>query len=68
MMQSCQYSAFRAWDTAHSDTFRQSVLESVNYDQDRAIDSLLGMSDPEYKPTAAPEPSPHGGSGQMVRL
>jgi len=27
----------------------QSVLDSVNGDQDRAIDKLLGMSDPEYK-------------------
>ncbi|GBE86293.1 hypothetical protein SCP_0901720 [Sparassis crispa] len=30
----------------------QSVLESVNYDQDRAIDVLLGMSDPEYVSTS----------------
>jgi hypothetical protein len=28
---------------------RQSVLDSVNGDQDRAVDKLLGMSDPEYK-------------------
>ena len=28
---------------------RYSVLDSVNGDQDRAIDALLGMSDPEYK-------------------
>lgn len=27
----------------------QSVLDSVNGNQDRAIDKLLGMSDPEYK-------------------
>lgn len=27
---------------------RQSVLDSVNGDQDRAIDALLGMSDPSY--------------------
>lgn len=28
---------------------RQSVLESVNWSEDRAIDALLGMSDPTYK-------------------
>ncbi|KAF8647081.1 hypothetical protein AX16_006915 [Volvariella volvacea WC 439] len=27
----------------------QSVLESVNWNQDRAVDTLLGMSDPNYK-------------------
>jgi hypothetical protein len=27
----------------------QSVLDSVNGNQDKAIDKLLGMSDPEYK-------------------
>lgn len=35
-------------DNRHS----QSVLESVNYDQDRAIDVLLGMSDPNYVSSA----------------
>ena len=30
---------------------RQSVLESVNNDQERALDVLLGMSDPEYVST-----------------
>lgn len=29
---------------------RQSVLESVDWNQDRAVDTLLIMSDPEYKP------------------
>ena len=29
----------------------QSVLESVNNDQERALDVLLGMSDPEYVST-----------------
>ncbi|KZT71771.1 hypothetical protein DAEQUDRAFT_749785 [Daedalea quercina L-15889] len=33
----------------------QSVLESVNYDQDRAIDVLLGMSDPNYISSATHE-------------
>ncbi|KAG6808397.1 hypothetical protein H0H87_012989, partial [Tephrocybe sp. NHM501043] len=28
-----------------------SVLDSVGGDQDRALDTLLGMSDPEYKPS-----------------
>ncbi|TFK83393.1 hypothetical protein K466DRAFT_627808 [Polyporus arcularius HHB13444] len=32
----------------------QSVLESVNNDQDRALDILLGMNDPEYVSTQAP--------------
>ncbi|KAI0728272.1 hypothetical protein C8Q72DRAFT_835751 [Fomitopsis betulina] len=36
----------------------QSVLESVNYDQDRAIDVLLGMSDPNYVSSATFE-EPH---------
>ena len=46
-------------------SFRQSVLESVGGDQDRAVDMLLGMSDPEYVSQAAPAPvqvslpSPH---------
>jgi hypothetical protein len=33
---------------------RQSVLESVDGDQDKAIDKLLGMSDPEYEHQHAP--------------
>ena len=37
-------------------SFRQSVLESVGGDQDRAVDTLLGMSDPEYVPQATPAP------------
>ncbi|CCM03205.1 uncharacterized protein FIBRA_05329 [Fibroporia radiculosa] len=36
-----------------------SVLESVDYDQDRAIDALLGMSDPEYVSTQGQAPPPH---------
>jgi hypothetical protein len=35
---------------------RLSVLESVGGDQDRAIDALLGMSDPDYKSEARPQP------------
>ena len=33
------------------------MLESVNFDQDRAIDVLLGMSDPNYVSTASHEES-----------
>ncbi|KNZ82202.1 hypothetical protein J132_06274 [Termitomyces sp. J132] len=33
----------------YDDLILYSVLDSVNGDQDRAIDALLGMSDPEYK-------------------
>jgi hypothetical protein len=36
--------------------YRQSVLDSVRGDQDRAIDALLVMSDPEYKSERRPEP------------
>lgn len=32
------------------------MLESVHGNQDRAIDVLLGMSDPDFVSTAAPEP------------
>jgi len=34
---------------------RQSVLDSVGGNQDRAIDTLLGMSDPNYKSETRPE-------------
>ncbi|KAH8107782.1 hypothetical protein BXZ70DRAFT_912606 [Cristinia sonorae] len=34
-----------------------SVLQSVNRDQDRAIDVLLGMSDPSYVSAQTPSPS-----------
>lgn len=44
------------WHIEHEQ--RQSVLESVNWDQDQAIDMLLGMSDPEYKPEARPNQPP----------
>ncbi|KAI0358652.1 hypothetical protein OH77DRAFT_1421082 [Trametes cingulata] len=33
----------------------QSVLDSVNGDQERALDILLGMSDPEYVSTHTPQ-------------
>ncbi|KZT29152.1 hypothetical protein NEOLEDRAFT_1175458 [Neolentinus lepideus HHB14362 ss-1] len=34
----------------------QSVLESVGWDQGRAVDALLGMNDPDYVPQHQPEP------------
>ena len=37
----------------------QSVLESVGGDQDRAVDTLLGMSDPEHVSTSGPEAQTH---------
>lgn len=43
---------------------RQTVLESVDKDQDRAVDLLLGMSDPEFKSEAPPPIQ----QPQMVRL
>ncbi|KAJ3719022.1 hypothetical protein DFJ43DRAFT_1159324 [Lentinula guzmanii] len=36
----------------------QSVLESVGGDSDRAIDILLGMSDPEYHSSSKPQEEP----------
>lgn len=36
-------------------TVLHTILESVSEDQDRAIDVLLGMSDPSYQPTARPD-------------
>ncbi|KAF8813913.1 hypothetical protein BYT27DRAFT_7220251 [Phlegmacium glaucopus] len=41
--------ALRAMFPDYEDLILMSVLESVGGDQDRAIDTLLGMSDPEYK-------------------
>jgi hypothetical protein len=37
-------------------THRSSVLQSVNGDQDLAIDTLLGMSDPDYVSQPLPQP------------
>jgi len=36
----------------------QSVLQSSGGNQDRAIDTLLGMSDPEYR-SEQPQPGPN---------
>ncbi|KAJ8521827.1 hypothetical protein ONZ45_g1530 [Pleurotus djamor] len=50
--------ALQAMFPTFDDLVLQSVLESVNWDQDRAIDMLLGMSDPEYKPETRPSQPP----------
>ncbi|GLB37813.1 putative CUE domain containing protein [Lyophyllum shimeji] len=47
--------ALRAMFPDYDDLILQSVLASVNGNQDRAIDTLLGMSDPEYKGEPTPE-------------
>jgi hypothetical protein len=39
---------------------RQSVLESVNWNEDRAVDTLLLMSDPDYKPETQPQERQEG--------
>ncbi|KAK0455502.1 uncharacterized protein EV420DRAFT_1553955 [Desarmillaria tabescens] len=44
----------RAMFPDFDDTVLQSVLDSVNGDQGRAIDALLAMSDPEYKGESRP--------------
>ncbi|KAI0930016.1 hypothetical protein AcV5_006826 [Taiwanofungus camphoratus] len=46
--ESPQVATLRAMFPDFDGAVLQSVLESVNYDQDRAVDILLGMSDPEY--------------------
>ena len=40
------------------------MLESVGGDQDRAVDTLLGMSDPDHVSTAIPE-QPDAVSGRF---
>ncbi|KAL1760516.1 hypothetical protein FB107DRAFT_256041 [Schizophyllum commune] len=47
--------ALKAMFPDFDDQILLSVLDSVSGNQDRAIDMLLGMSDPEYKATAVPE-------------
>ncbi|KAF8348245.1 hypothetical protein F5887DRAFT_638563 [Amanita rubescens] len=44
-----QVAALRAIFPDYDDGLLLSVLQSVEGDQDRAIDALLGMSDPQYK-------------------
>ncbi|CAA7261817.1 unnamed protein product [Cyclocybe aegerita] len=43
----------------YDDAILQSVLESVNWSEDRAIDALLLMSDPEYRSDAPPQQEVH---------
>jgi len=40
----------------YDDLILQSVLESVRWNQDLAVDALLGMSDPEYRSEQPPQP------------
>ncbi|EED85170.1 predicted protein [Postia placenta Mad-698-R] len=54
-----QVAALRSMFPDFDSTVLQSVLESVDYNQDRAIDVLLGMSDPEYVSTAVSPPPEH---------
>ncbi|KIY70637.1 hypothetical protein CYLTODRAFT_435620 [Cylindrobasidium torrendii FP15055 ss-10] len=48
----------RAMFPDFDDALLQSVLDSVNGNQDRAIDVLLGMSDPNFKSDTAQAPLP----------
>jgi hypothetical protein len=38
----------------HSPLCSQAILESADWDEARAIDMLLGMSDPDYVPAEQP--------------
>ncbi|KAJ3564425.1 hypothetical protein NP233_g8303 [Leucocoprinus birnbaumii] len=58
-----QVASLKAIFPDYDDAVLQSVLESVNGNQDQAIDLLLGMSDPNFK-SEAPPPAP---APQMVR-
>ncbi|KAH9951513.1 hypothetical protein B0H21DRAFT_716330 [Amylocystis lapponica] len=49
-----QVAALRAMFPDFDATVLLSVLESVEFNQDRAVDILLGMSDPEYVSTETP--------------
>ncbi|KZT10854.1 uncharacterized protein LAESUDRAFT_352773 [Laetiporus sulphureus 93-53] len=57
--ESPEVAALRAMFPDFDAAVLQSVLESVGGDQERAIDVLLGMSDPDYVSTAAPAPVHH---------
>ncbi|EMD33689.1 hypothetical protein CERSUDRAFT_87020 [Gelatoporia subvermispora B] len=52
-----QIAALRAMFPDFDAAVLYSVLESVGGDQDRAVDVLLGMSDPDYVSTEGPSPS-----------
>ncbi|RPD53205.1 hypothetical protein L227DRAFT_513636 [Lentinus tigrinus ALCF2SS1-6] len=65
-----QVEALRAMFPDFDVAVLQSVLESVNNDQERALDVLLGMSDPEYVSTqtaAQPAPSQMDLDEQLAR-
>ncbi|KAF9452762.1 hypothetical protein P691DRAFT_772036 [Macrolepiota fuliginosa MF-IS2] len=49
-----QIAALKAIFPDYDDVILQSVLDSVDGDQDRAIDLLLGMSDPDFRSEAPP--------------
>ncbi|KAH9485073.1 hypothetical protein JR316_0001979 [Psilocybe cubensis] len=50
--------ALRAMFPDYDDLILQSVLESASGNQDRAVDILLGMTDPEFKSEAPQQPPP----------
>jgi len=51
-----QLSSLHAMFPDYDDAILISVLQSVNGSEERAIDALLLMSDPEYKSEATPQP------------
>lgn len=53
-----QLASLRALFPDFDDAVLQYVLESVRGDQDRAIDTLLGMNDPNYVSTEQPQALP----------
>ncbi|KAJ7594458.1 hypothetical protein C8J56DRAFT_438239 [Mycena floridula] len=59
--------ALRAMFPDFDDLLLQSVLDSVGGNQDRAIDVLLGMTDPEYQSDARPEMSQTELDEQLAR-
>ncbi|KAF8629871.1 hypothetical protein AX15_003230 [Amanita polypyramis BW_CC] len=60
-----QVAALRAIFPDYDDSLLQSVLQSVAWDQGRAIDVLLGMSDPQYK---TEPPNDRGGQAAPSQL
>ncbi|KAG5646250.1 hypothetical protein DXG03_004077 [Asterophora parasitica] len=58
--------ALRAIFPDYDDLILISVLAEVGGDQDRAIDALLGMSDPEYKPDPSAPQVGAGGAGTTI--
>ncbi|KAK7043722.1 hypothetical protein VNI00_008334 [Paramarasmius palmivorus] len=51
-----QIAGLKAMFPDFDDAILQSVLESARGNQDQAIDTLLGMSDPDYRSDARPQP------------